>query len=116
MSSSGRPDARFYSITALIVTVLQYLPSGFHTALNTILAACSKAGDFSAARELLDRMKNAEFLWPGTSHPIMPDEISYSLLLSSCRDPQMAKSILKEVRTEFYDYPLEDIDVLTMTR
>jgi pentatricopeptide repeat protein len=67
-------------------------------ALNTILGGCSKAFDFKAARALLDRMKDGEFCMPRTSQPIYPDEISYSLLLSSCRDPNAAKSILKEVR------------------
>ncbi|CAB9519440.1 Pentatricopeptide repeat-containing protein [Seminavis robusta] len=67
-------------------------------ALNTILASCAKAGDFEAARALLDRMKNGEFHVPTrTTQPIYPDEISYSLLLSSCRDTSTARGILKEM-------------------
>ena len=67
-------------------------------ALNTVLSCCAKAVDFQAARNLLDRMKNADFLAPGTLQPILPDEISYSLLLSACRDPAVARDILKEIK------------------
>jgi len=66
-------------------------------ALNTILKCCAQAGDFSAARKLVDRMKEGDFTSPGRPTRIYPDETSYSLLLSSCSDPIEARAILREV-------------------
>ena len=76
-------------------------------ALNTILGSCSKAFNFNAARTLVNRMKEGEFSVPRTTQTIYPDEISYSLLLSSCRDPSAAKEILKEVKC--IQWPLLDV-------
>lgn len=67
-------------------------------ALNTVVASCAKAKDFDSARKLLDCMNNGEFCDGKTRAPIYPDEISYSLLLSSCREPLAAREIVKEMQ------------------
>ena len=69
-------------------------------ALNTILKSCAQANCFDTARALVDRMRAGEFLTSSTSEVIYPDEISYSLLLSCCSDPLIARAIVKEVRHE----------------
>ena len=46
----------------------------------------------------MDRMKSGEFTKPHTGELILPDEISYRMLLSACTDPMEAKSIVQEVR------------------
>lgn len=68
-----------------------------HLALNTILKSCAQAYRFDAARKLVDRMRAGEFSTTSTSQVIYPDEISYSLLLSCCSVPLIARAIIKEV-------------------
>jgi pentatricopeptide repeat protein len=66
-------------------------------ALNTVLSACSKAGNFKGTKDLFDRIKEGAFLDPQSGHPIAPDRISYHCVLAACRDPNVAREIVKEV-------------------
>jgi len=89
-----------HGVTTLATVQLAKLPqiSPDLVALNTVVASCAKAKNFNAARTLLDCMKNGEFCDGKTRAPIYPDEISYSLLLSSCREPMAAREIVKEMQ------------------
>jgi pentatricopeptide repeat protein len=67
-------------------------------AVNTVMAACSKAGNFNATKVLFERLKAGEFIDPATDKPISPDGISYHTVLVSCRRPELARELVKEVR------------------
>lgn len=78
-------------------------------ALNTIIAATTKAGNFDLAQQLFDRLKKGDFLDPtstsmepdsrgSTRKVLTPDRISYHSLLTGCTDPVIAKRIVKEMR------------------
>jgi pentatricopeptide repeat protein len=66
-------------------------------ALNTVLSACSKAGNFKGTKDLFDRIKEGAFIDPQSGHSIAPDRISYHCVLAACRDPNVARDIVKEV-------------------
>lgn len=67
-------------------------------ALNTIIAACAKAENATAALSIVQRMKDGEFQDPVNGKTIYPDLISYHNILKSCRSPEMAIQIVKEMR------------------
>ena len=66
-------------------------------ALNTVMAACSRAGNYNATKALFDRVRSEEFLDPHTGRHISPDRISYHSVLAACRNPELAKELVKEV-------------------
>lgn len=68
-------------------------------ALNTIISACAKAGNIQGALAVVDRMKDGEFQDPITGKIISPDRISYHNILSSCKNPETAMLVVKEVRS-----------------
>lgn len=61
--------------------------------MNTVLLACAKAGNYGAAKSILQEIKQGAF--DRVEHP---DVISYNTVLSACHDPTEAKAIVKEVR------------------
>ena len=65
--------------------------------VNTVLLACAKAGNYNAAREILQELKQDGFA-------VEPDVISYNTVLSACDDPIEAKALVKEVRFGFLKY------------
>jgi pentatricopeptide repeat protein len=67
-------------------------------ALNTVLAACSKVGNFNDTMALFKRIKAGEFREDNTGQPISLDQISFHSVLSSCRSPKIARELVKEVR------------------
>jgi pentatricopeptide repeat protein len=70
--------------------------------LNTVLSAAAKSGNYSAALELFNCIRNGDFLAPtetgSVAEPLSPDRITYHNLLISCNDPFAAKDIVKEMR------------------
>jgi len=66
-------------------------------ALNTVISACSRGGDFANAKSIFLRIKAGEFIDPVTHETISPDRITYHTMLSSTNDPHEALRILKEV-------------------
>ena len=66
-------------------------------ALNTVMAACSKAGNYNATKALFDRVRTGEFNDPETGEQIAPDRISYHSVLAACRSPDLARELVKEV-------------------
>lgn len=66
-------------------------------ALNTVIAACSKGGNFEGAKSIFERMKTGEFSDPISHQVISPDRITYHSILVGCRDSETATSIVKEV-------------------
>jgi pentatricopeptide repeat protein len=71
-------------------------------ALNTVIAACSKGGNFDGAKSIFDRIKAGEFQDPLTQKVISPDRITHHSLLVACRNPETARDIVKEVKNETY--------------
>lgn len=67
-------------------------------ALNTVIKSCAGAGNFKGASIIFQRMKAGEFLDPETFDPILPDKITYHSILQSCRDTNLARDIVREVR------------------
>ncbi|KAG7362725.1 PPR: pentatricopeptide repeat domain containing protein [Nitzschia inconspicua] len=72
-------------------------------ALNTVISASAKGGNYSAARDLFDRIRNGQFPCPGqkdsmSTESLSPDRISYHNLLVSCCNPMDAKEIVKDMR------------------
>ena len=63
--------------------------------VNTILLACAKAGNYMAAKEILNGLKQGDF------GNVEPDVISYNTVLSACSEPTEAKEVVKEVCTCF---------------
>ena len=70
-------------------------------AVNTVMAACSKAGNVNATKVLFERLKAGDFRDAATDKPISPDGISYHAVLSSCKSPELARELVKEVRADF---------------
>jgi pentatricopeptide repeat protein len=66
-------------------------------ALNTIISACAKTDNIVAALSIVERMKDGEFQDPIGGKTIYPDLISYHNILKSCRSPETAMQIVKEV-------------------
>jgi len=83
-----------------------FIPPTFHLppvpldriALNTVISACAKATNLAGAIEVLERMKRGEFLDPENGQEVTPDLISYHSVLKFCTDPQIAVSLVKEMR------------------
>lgn len=69
-------------------------------AVNTVMAACSKAGNFNATKVLFERLKAGDFRDAATFKAISPDGISYHTVLASCKSPELARELVKEVRTD----------------
>jgi pentatricopeptide repeat protein len=69
-------------------------------AVNTVMAACSKAGNFNSTKLLFERLKAGDFRDAATDKPISPDRISYHTVLSSCKSPKLARELVKEVRAD----------------
>jgi len=79
--------------------------------LNSVLASCAKSLNYDDARLLLERMCRGEFVAQSNlktpknnKHPhsqsltILPDVISYNIVLSVCPDPISAFNLLQEMR------------------
>jgi pentatricopeptide repeat protein len=66
-------------------------------AINTILAACSKADNFQKANEILQQLKSGECHF-GEGLLLAPDVISYNTVLSACSNALEAKQLVKEMR------------------
>ncbi|CAJ1940268.1 unnamed protein product [Cylindrotheca closterium] len=67
-------------------------------ALNTVIKSCAKAGNFEGASLIFQRMKAGEFFDPDTHYPISPDLITFHSMLQSCRDANLARDIVREIR------------------
>lgn len=67
--------------------------------INTVLSAFVKAENYNGAKDFFERVKCGEFMYVrGDQHAVIrPDIISYNSLLSACRDPEEAASIINEV-------------------
>ena len=69
--------------------------------LNTVLRAYAhpKNADFDGAFNMLTQMKNGDFVTniEGQNKIIHPDVISYNTVLSTCKNPKIALSLLTEV-------------------
>lgn len=72
-------------------------------ALNTVIKSCAGAGNFEAASSVFQRMKAGEFLDPETFDPITPDLITFHSILQSCRDGNLARDIIRDVRMSMCD-------------
>jgi pentatricopeptide repeat domain-containing protein 1 len=66
-------------------------------ALNTVLSIVARAGSFDDAQQLFHRIQVGEFV-DESGHVLSPDRITYHNLLAGCRDPEIAKRIIKEMR------------------
>ena len=68
---------------------------------NTVLSACANSGDYEAAQDLLNDMREGIFLAPvqvdGSQSFIAPDVISYNTVIS-CADPETALRLINEMR------------------
>ena len=88
-------------------------------AMNNVVQACAQRGQYQAAKTLLDRMKNGEFLGiplvpqgqqqqqqqqhrPRKLEPIQPNEETYNAVLLSCHKSKDAKDLIQEVRLFCY--------------
>lgn len=60
--------------------------------VNTVLLACAKARNYTAAHDILQGLKRGDYA------NVEPDVISYNTVLSACTDPMQAKALVKEVR------------------
>jgi pentatricopeptide repeat domain-containing protein 1 len=75
-------------------------------AINTVISAATRVGNYEAAQALFDRLRNGEFLDPEADNTndqfsekvLSPDRITYHSLLAGCNDPERAKQIIKEMR------------------
>lgn len=65
--------------------------------VNTVLLACAKAGNYAAAKQILNNLKQ------GLYEGVEPDVISYNTVLSACTDPDEAKELVKEVSFVFHN-------------
>lgn len=63
--------------------------------VNTVLLACSKAGNEEGAITILEQVKRGEF-----GEDVEADVVSYNTVLSACSDPVLAKALVKEVRCD----------------
>ena len=66
-------------------------------ALNTVISIVVKAGSYEDAQCLFDRIQGGEFK-DSNENVLSPDRITYHTLLSGCRDPAIAKQIVKDMR------------------
>ena len=71
---------------------------------NTVLSACANAGEYEAARDLLDDMREGLYLIPnqrediqGSMIEVRPDVISYNTVIS-CADAASAFDLINEMR------------------
>jgi len=66
-------------------------------ALNTAISIVVKNGSYNDAQKLFDRIMGGDFI-DSNGLVLSPDRITYHTLLSGCRDPTIAKQIIKEMR------------------
>jgi len=66
-------------------------------ALNIILSIVVKAGSFENAQLLFHRIQDGEFV-DAKGKKISPDRITYHNFLAGCRNPEVAKETIKEMR------------------
>lgn len=64
-------------------------------AVKTVLNGCAKMGNYTLAREILSEIKTGGF---GEVIQQQLDEQCYNFVLSSCRDPNLAKELIREMR------------------
>jgi pentatricopeptide repeat domain-containing protein 1 len=62
-------------------------------ALQAVLTALSTTENYTQSRRLLERIKNGDF-----GDDVKLDEKCYNLVLASCREPQEAKVLIREMR------------------
>lgn len=62
-------------------------------AIQAVLTALSTTENYTQSRRLLDRIKNGDF-----GDNVKLDEKCYNLVLASCREPQEAKALIREMR------------------
>jgi pentatricopeptide repeat domain-containing protein 1 len=61
--------------------------------LQAVLTALSTTENYTQSRRLLDKIKNGDF-----GDNVKVDENHYNLVLASCREPQEAKVLIREMR------------------
>ncbi|KAL3908076.1 MAG: hypothetical protein SGILL_008621 [Bacillariaceae sp.] len=74
-------------------------------AINTVISAATRAGNYQAAQALFDRLQKGGFYDPAADFNslfsekyLSPDRITYHSLLAGCNDSERAKRIIKEMR------------------
>ena len=105
----GQPDpsfSRFY---------LEPTPPDL-VAVNTVMSACSRAGNFKDTKVLFEKLKGGNFFDVQTHKVISPDRISYHCVLASCRCSQTARELIKEVSKDNICICLERTHCLGLTR
>jgi hypothetical protein len=69
--------------------------------INAALAACARAGNDVDSFALFSRLQSGEFQDPKVIDEVLrPDELSYNTVLSSCKDPNKARELVKEVKND----------------
>ena len=66
-------------------------------ALNTAISIVVKAGSFDDAQQLFNRIEEGDFI-DSNGNVLSPDRITYHTLLTGCKDPEIAKRIIKKMR------------------
>lgn len=83
----------------LLLTIPQTNPT--LVMINAALAACARAGNDVDSFALFSRLQSGEFQDPKVIDEVLrPDELSYNTVLSSCKDPNKARELVKEVKND----------------
>ena len=72
-------------------------------AVNTVLSACSKSKQVDATECLFARLKDG-MIKDSEGKELQPDHISYHCVLASCRRPEIATGLIREVGFPCFGY------------